>query len=210
MNSTESLNWAKYKEQLREIALFLPKFFRSPIEGMKQLPHWDWLTIITLHAMFAAIVGLFSGMIHRTLISIIFQPFTSVLSALFIGFSGAALFYYFILFYLNRQTDFLRLYTMVTLATLPMIALRVLAIIGSPINLIGFAITCLLCSVGLVENFAVQRKLAIRVLGSIYFLFALVWVTGVIISSRDKVELKQEVTPETLDILQKEMQKPAK
>ncbi len=210
MNSTESLSWTKYKEQLREIAFFLPNFFRAPIEGMKRLPEWDWLTIISLHAIFGALIGLCTGLIRGNLLSIIFQPFISALSALFIGFAGAALFYYFILFYLNRQTDFLRLYTMIALATLPMIALRMLSFIGSPINLIGFAITCLLCSVGLVENFAVERKLALRILGSIYALFAITWMTGVIISSRDKVELKQEVTPETLDILEKEMQKPAK
>lgn len=208
MSTAQSLSWTKYKAQLREIALFLPHFLRSPIEGMKSLPNWDWLTIISLEVLFAATVGLVSGLFRGTFLSIVFQPFTSALSALFIGFAGAGLFYYFILFYLNRKPDFLRLYTMVSIAILPMIALRVLAFIGSPISLIGFAITCLLCSVGLVENFAVQRRLAIRLLGSIYLLFAIVWATGVIISSRDRVELKQDVTPETLDILEKEMQKP--
>jgi hypothetical protein len=207
MGTTQSLNWAKYKERLREIILFLPNFFKSPINGMKTLPNWDWLTIISLQVLFAATVGLLSGLIMGTWISIVFQPFTSSLSALFIGFSGAGLFYYFVLFYLNRKVDFLRLYTMVALATLPMIALRILSIVGPPVTLIGFAITCLLCSVGLVENFAIERKVAIRLLGSIYALFAIVWATGVIVSSRDKVEMKHEVTPETLDILQKELQK---
>lgn len=173
---------------------------------MKTLPDWEWATILTLHAVFGAIVGFLSGLLKGNFLSIIFQPFMSLLSALIIGITGAALFYYFILFYLNRKTDIQKLYTMVAIATLPMLALRIISFIGPPVDLIGFAITCLLCTVGLVENFAIERKLAVKIMAGIFSLFVVIWVVGIITSSRNKVELRQEVTPETLDILEKEMQ----
>ena len=66
-----------------------------------------------------------------------------------IGILGAAFLYYFSLFYLSRKLDLQRLYVLVALASLPMLALRVLSFIGSPINLIGFFVTCFLTIVGL-------------------------------------------------------------
>lgn len=207
MISVTPEGWTRYKSQVREILQFLPTFFRNPIAKMKALPTWDWATVLTLHAAFGALVGAVKGLLTGKIILIFLNLFSSTISTLLIGFLGATFFYYFFLFVLNRKEDYLKFYIMVALASLPMLALRIFKFIGEPIDLIGFAILCLLCTVSLVEVYTLPRKMAVRIMGGIYALFFVIWAVEVIRSSRHTVDTRQHVTPESLDILQKELGK---
>ena len=205
MKSSTTFDWQKYRLHLKEILLFLPHYFRSPVQSMRSLPNWEWTTILLLHGLFGALVGLVSGVLKANLLSVLFNPIISAVSALLIGILGAAFLFYFSLFYLNRKLDLQRLYVLVALASLPMLSLRVLSFIGSPINLIGFFVTCLLTVVGLVENFAIERKIAIRLMGGVFALFFVFWVAGVVVGSRSSVDRKESIKPESMDQLQREM-----
>lgn len=205
MTTTEV--WQKFREQSREIIFFLPDFFRKPVDKMKLLPKWDWGKVIFLHVAFGAATGFIRGLIELRLVAGIFGAISSIFSVIAIGVIGTALVYFFILFLFNRKEDLLKIYTSVVLASLPLLALRILGAfeaLGAPAGLLGFALMCMLMTVSLVEVFRIPRNHVVKGMSGLFAIGFIVWVAAVIRLTSDDNEKGPQITPETIDVLKKE------
>lgn len=93
------------------------------------------------------------------------------------------LYYYFQVF--ERRTCSLRkLYTMVMLAAIPFYIFQTISDLIWIITPVGFAFMAFITVVGLVENFGMQKKRAIRLVATILVLTMLVWTWNRIDVSR--------------------------
>lgn len=202
--------WGRVRVQTREILLFLPKFLKKPVEGMKSPPAWDWATILLLHGAFGAGTGLIRGFLEFKLGPMIVGSVVAAFSALLIGFIGSGLIALFLLFYFNRREDLLRIYTCVCLASLPLLLLRILGAFESllpPANLLGFALMCLLLTVSLVEVFRVPQKIVARWMGGVFVFAFIFWVASVISTSREMSDQGHRISPESIEVLKREFER---
>lgn len=162
----------------------------NPIQGIKVAPNWNWPTMLSVQLAINILLGAVSDLLVAHSVTfvrkIIFLPFISIATC----FLGACFFYFLILFIYNRQISFHRTYTLVFLALIPFLILRILSPLISPINLIGFAITLILLTVGFVENFQLPKKSIIKVFGGIFAAYFILWSIQQINSSRREMHFK--------------------
>ncbi len=155
----------------------LLRFLRHPLEEIKNVPDWQWSRILILHVAIAASTGALSGLAEqRVLFGIVagffFKPFVTLtlmgISSLF--------FYYCFQIFAEMTVSFRRLFTVVLFANIPQFLFQTIEGFVPPIALVGMAFTALLLLVGFVENFKLNRKLAIRLLSFLYVIFFVLWI----------------------------------
>jgi hypothetical protein len=71
--------------------------------------------------------------------------------------------------------DIRRLHALVTYATVPYFILHAFAGLLPLFDLIGFALAAMLLIVGMVEQFSLDRRLVLRLIGLICVVFFMVW-----------------------------------
>ncbi len=141
---------------------------------------------LVINIVLGALSDLLSSQSVTFVRKIIFLPLISIATC----FLGACFFYFLFLFIYNRQISFHRTYTLVFLALIPVLVLRILSPLIAPINLIGFAITLILLTVGFVENFQLPKKSIIKVFGGIFTAYFILWAFQQISSSRKELHFK--------------------
>jgi Yip1 domain len=199
-------HWPDLKVRLVEALKTLPRFLRHPTQGMRTLPDWDWPTMLVLHGAFAAAIGLTCGLLERRILSMIsgllIQPFqTLVLSALL-----AAFFYYVFLFFEQKALAFRSLYTHVAFASLPTLILQVPGVFVPSVMLVGVLSSLGLLWVGFTHNYQVDASRLKKILLGLLALYLLVWALELISSDKRQKIFRQHATPESLDILQRELE----
>ena len=205
MSSTQV--WQKLRARSRQIAFFLPLFFRQPVEHMKSPPKWDWATILILHTAFGAGTGVLKSVLELRFSTGILNAFAGGFSALLIGGLGSVLVFLFLVLYLNRKEDWLKIYIVVALASLPLLLLRILGAfqaMEAPADLLGFALMCLLLTVSLVEVFRIPRRQVARWMGGVFLVVFIIWSAGIIERSRENIDQGPQITPESMDVLKRE------
>jgi len=157
---------------LREMPHVLIGILKNPIASVRRPLDFSWPFILVLLAVSALVSGAVAGAITHNffdfLIGIFVFPLTSVVSAFVFGF----FIYYFFSLFQSTFLDFRRLMSLVTVAVAPYFLFHSVSSYLPPIDLLGFAFTCVLLIVGLVEQFGLERRLCSRlvaVLGLIYF-----------------------------------------
>ncbi|MEK6556261.1 MAG: YIP1 family protein, partial [Bdellovibrionota bacterium] len=164
-----------YKAQALECARVLLQFLKNPVLGMRQLPTWDWPTLILFHTALAATFGFLGGLISlrfgRVFSGLIIYP----ISTLFIVAIISGFFYYTFLFIYHRELDFKKLVTLVVFAHLPNTFLSIFAYHLPPIILMGVAASGMLLIVGLTELSQIDRKKIIQLVGGIVTLYVAFW-----------------------------------
>ena len=194
-----------YRAKLNDCAATLIRYLRNPVQAMRTLPDWDWLQLGAFHAAIAAVCGVISGLItlriSKTISGLIVFPIsTTILIMIVSGF-----FYYTFLFVFNRELSFRKLVTVVVFANLPNLVLSIAIGYLPPLALVSMGVASALLIVGLVELTNIGRKSVMKLVGLLFGLYCIFWIYGVISSSREKNSIKDMATPESLDILEKEM-----
>lgn len=150
-------------------------FLRDPIGYVRRPLDFSWPLIFAILASAAFISGGVSGAIARNsvdfLIGVFVFPVTSLVTALVFGFFV----YYFFSLFRATFLDFRRLMSLVSLALVPYFLFHSVATYLAPIDLVGFAFTCVLLIVGLVEQFHLDRKLCSKLVASVALLFFIAW-----------------------------------
>jgi hypothetical protein len=197
--------WAHWRARLREAGILLLHFARNPIDGMRTLPHWDWPFLLVCQAIAAATCGVVAGITARSLGSVftglLFVPITNALSTAVVS----GFFYYTFSFVFHRPASFQNLYTHMVFAQLPFLLVWTVSPILPPIVLIGAAATGLLLFVGFIHNLGQDRKKMIKLLVGMYTLFVIFWISSAINHRREVEVFRDKATPESLDILEKEL-----
>lgn len=202
-----SLEPTPLRTELNDILRFLPAYARNPVDAIRSAPEWSWPAMISLQlglAMLSGVVaGLFSFSFVNFLLGLIVFPLTSLLQVAVLAFFLLTFFALAHHTYLNRR----RLLGLIILANIPYVVLHAASGIASPLDLIGFGLTCLLLIVALSEHFRIERKLLLKLLGGVYAVFCVVWAGTQWRNSERADRLEDRALPRSIESLEKEMQK---
>lgn len=160
----------------QETSHVLKNFFRQPVQEMAKLPDWGLLHTLTVQAACAASSGLITGLfppgLWKIMQGLIFFPILiTVMTALF----GCFFYYYFQIFE-RRTVSYARLVTLIFFANLPYFLFHVASGLFPPADIIGLGMGAILLVVGLTENFGLEKKRSLRLIGFVFGLLFLLWV----------------------------------
>ena len=167
---------ARYIEFLKSLLYFLPKFFKNPIEGMKNAPNLNWYEVISLQFIVSLASGLLSGIISKSFIFLFWGVFIYPFFSILVSFVACLLLHYGILFFFQKEYSIRQTYIILVLANLPFLVLRLISPIVPSIDIIGFLIVGFLLVVGLVENYGLDKKKVIKLVFYIVLGLAITWL----------------------------------
>jgi hypothetical protein len=165
-------------QTLRDLPKLTKTFALNPVEAMKMPMRLDWSASLTLQVATALFSGFLSGASSHTnhdfAWGLVLFPLTFVL----VGFVFSGFIFSFFSIFHSTYLDFKRLHSVVVLSLIPYFLLHVFAGFLPPIDLIGFALTSMLLIVGLVEQFALERKGAMKAVGGLAAAFFITWMSA--------------------------------
>ncbi len=168
---------------LKTLPFILGSFLKDPVGFVRRPIDFTWTLSFALLAVSALVSGGVSGAItHNSidfLIGIFIFPITSVVASLVFGFF---IYYYFSLFK-STFLDFRRLLSLISVALVPYFLFHTVSSYLIPIDLLGFAFTCVLLVVGLAEQFGLDRKTCSRLVAGLALLFFLAWSIALVRNS---------------------------
>ena len=176
-----------------EALKYFASYFKNPLFAIKNIPHWDWLTVLIIQFGLSVLIGAISDCFSQSDLIIFKGVFIFPLSSFLTTFLGAGFFYFLFLIFFNLETNFLRLYTIVFLSHVPFLILRIVKVWIAPIELIGFAATTALLTVGFVENFQLPKKKMIQIFGILYGIYFAMWAFQQIYHSKTTIDFKSRV-----------------
>lgn len=194
-----------YRAKLNDCVATLIRYLRNPVQAMRTLPDWDWIQLGAFHGAIAATCGLVSGLVTLRFAKIFSGIILFPISTTFLVMIASGFFYYTFLFVFHREMSFRKLVTVVVFANIPNLVLSIAAGYLPPMALVSMGVSSALLIVGLVEITNISRKSIVKLVGLLFGLYCIFWVYGVISSSQEKNSIKDMATPESLDILEKEM-----
>jgi hypothetical protein len=152
---------------------------------IKHLPDWDWRRLLFLQISVTAATGAMAGLIDKKIsLSILVGLITMPMLTLITLMVATLFFYYCFQIFAAKTISIRKLFTVILFANIPYFIFQVLAGYVPPISLIGLAFAGILLLVGFVENFQLDKKLVIRIIGSLYALIFCLWIWEQISSSR--------------------------
>jgi hypothetical protein len=191
--------------QLLILFHYLAGLLKNPILQIRTLPEIEWKTLIIFQFCLTLTSVVISNLLAPFAISLINVLISLCAAILALGLASLFFYYYFQIVY-NRTLKFIRIFTLVLFAHIPFAIFHLAAYFFPPADLIGIGLSAALMIVGLVDNFAVPKKIAIQLMIVLYSVFLVYWVTHLIF--RPYAHLS--TTPEDLDKLEKEIHKSLK
>lgn len=171
--------------EILEVKNFIFRFLRHPIQEIKTVPDWHWYRIVGLHVAVAAISGALAGLVEKKIsFSIIAGLFiTPILTGILLG-VATTFFYYSFQIVLQKTVSVRKLATILVLAHIPQMILQIASGLVPFIFLIGMAFTAVLLLVAFTRNFQIEKKMAVRLIGSLYAVFVALWLWNQASSAR--------------------------
>lgn len=197
--------WVEIKAKLREDTLSLPHFLRNPVQGMRQLPNWDWPTLLILPPAFALACGMLKNMVDRDIIGFFTDILISPVASVVVIGIVAGWFYYGFKFFFDREVDFRVIYTHVVFAAIPAQVTNIGTKFLPPINFLGVGAAIYLLHIGFVHNFTLNPAKLRKMFIGLFMVFVLWWAVQFLKLTYRQDSLKVKATPESLDILEKEL-----
>ena len=180
---------------------YLTRLIRNPVETIKQIPKIRFSRLIIFQILLCCGSVLISNMLSPYAINI-FTLLISILGSM-AGISILAMIlYYFFAVFCHRELSFQSLFTLVLFSYLPFAILHLFYYYFPAIDLLGIAISSCLMVVGLVENYQIAKKSAIKVMSSVFAVFLIGWITNRI----TRYEYEKHGRPQTLDSIEREVQ----
>ena len=162
---------------IKELIEFLIEYVKDPIKKISQLPEWTWSTLFLFHVVLSVFSGVLAGLLkfnfYRIAFGLFLMPIVSTLTALLLS----MFLYYYFQFFENKTESFKKLFTLIVLSSIPFYFFQIMSQYFSFISVIGFAMTSLLGIVGLCENFNLEKRRASIVVGTLFVLVLLTWIT---------------------------------
>jgi hypothetical protein len=165
-----------FQYKSKKSIVFLIWFFKNPIEQIQRLPDWSLRNILIVHFLFSIFSGLLAGVVSvnkwNILFGILIFPFISLILTMVLS----TFFYYYFQVFERKTISFIKLLTLIIFANFPFFILQIGSNYIPPISVIGLLFTGMLIIVGLTENFNMEKKRSIRLVGIIWFIILLVWI----------------------------------
>ena len=162
----------------KEIFSHLKKFAVHPMEEIRHLPDWNWPRVFTMQIALSIISGLLSAVVRtefstwKILQAVILFPLISTFTGLIL----ASFFYYYFQVFEKRTVSFIKLSTVVFLSTTVFYLFHSIAGLFAFFDILGMLFTGFLLVMGLTENFQMQKKNSIRLVGVLLALIFSVWI----------------------------------
>lgn len=205
MENSASFDWARYRLSLQQAFNTLPHFLKNPIEGMRHLPDWDWPTLITLQGAFAVVCGVISDVITRHFLTAILSVFVAPVVATAVNLILSGVFFYTFLFFFGRHVDYRKIFTHLLFASIPLLLSSILTPFVPLVQLIGIGASGLLLIVGFSHNFEFPIKKVRNLIFGLFTAYAILMVAQLLSTRGNRENLRLRATPESLDILEKEL-----
>lgn len=200
-----TINWTLIRARLKEAILVLPHFFRNPVQGMRTLPAWDWPTILILQSAFAAICTMLAQAVARSIFGVITGLIVGPIVQLSIVAIGAGFFYYVFFFWFRREIPYRQIYITLVFAAIPAMIVNILHPLLAPAPILGVIASMALLFVGFVDNFYLDRVKIRNLLAALTIIYAACWAVQMVGTTKATKRQHMRATPESLDILEKEL-----
>lgn len=178
---------------LRASVSTLINYIRQPVQEIRNLPDWQWPELIVTQIAITAPCGILSGIVSRSPFSIFTGAFTLPILTLIYTAAFCLFFYFTFQIFARKTVSFRQLYTLIFFANIPFYVFQIFQSVLPPMTLIGLAFTAFIMSVGFVENFKLEKKMVLRLIGTLYFLFFLVWGIAKYDSIKSEKSFREEM-----------------
>jgi hypothetical protein len=157
---------------------YLIEFVKHPMQKISHLPDWNWASLFVVHIILAVVSGVLAGLIkfnfYRVAAGLFLMPIVSTIAALMMS----LFLYYYFQFFENKTENFRKIFTLVILSSVPFYIFQIFSEYLAVISLVGFAFSSLLSIVGLCDNFRIEKNRAYKVVGVIFGLVLVAWITN--------------------------------
>jgi hypothetical protein len=194
---------SRHHQRAMDSLHLLQRYVKNPVQAMRELPDWDWSTLLFFFMSVAAICGFLGAIVSRHLLAIIPGIIVLPISSTLAAFCVTGFFYYTYAFFFHREIALKTLFTIVALASLPVLVTLIFSSWLIPLNLVGFLASGMLLVVGLTENTHVDRRKLMKLVGAIYLVYVVFWVVSTIRTHSEREEYK-DPTSNAVEILEKE------
>ncbi|WP_413287909.1 Yip1 family protein [Bdellovibrio sp. HCB337] len=180
---------------IKNVAKSILQFLKHPIQEIARLPDWSWKTLVWVQVSCAMASGVLAGLTKPGFFSILAGIIlTPIVSMVMVSVLTAFLYYYFQVFE-KRSASARKLFTLSVFASIPFFILQIGSSLLPPITLIGFAFAAMLMTVGLTENFQMEKRRAIRLCVVLFSIVMLVWAANKVSLSRLDRAAQQQAIP---------------
>ncbi|MBX3022384.1 MAG: hypothetical protein KF799_11990 [Bdellovibrionales bacterium] len=201
----KNIDWNLIRARLKEAILVLPHFFKNPIQGMRTLPAWDWPTILILQGAFAAVCAILTSAVARNLLGMFTGIVIGPITQLLLISISSGFFYYTFMFFFGREIPYRQIYITLIFAAIPGLIANIISPILPPAMMVGGIASIGLLYVGFVSNFYLDRMKVRNLLGALLIIYAAMWAVQIFKSNSRHNLMREKATPESLDILEKEL-----
>jgi len=168
---------------VRDLPAQLKRFARDPLNTVKTPIRLSWPAALLLQTGGAAISGALAAAIARSKLDFIISIAVFPVIAVMVCAVLTLFLYYLFAGFTSTFLDIRRLYSLVVMTTLPFFIIHAFSGFLAPLDLIGFAASALLLTVGLVEQFGLDRRFVFKLLASIFAVFFVLWSVVQIVRS---------------------------
>jgi hypothetical protein len=200
-----NINWTLIRAKVKEAVLVLPHFFKNPVQGMRTLPDWEWPEMLILEGAFSAACAFIGNLIARNLLGMITGIVIAPLATLIALGIGAGFFYYTFKFFFHRDIPYRQIFQTLVFASIPLMIVGVVSPLMPPIVLLGCVAMMMLLYVGFTDNFHLERPRIKKLLIGLTLLYAVSWAVALVRTTSRHERMRLKATPESLDILEKEL-----
>lgn len=163
---------------VKAIIQYLIEFLKHPVSKISQIPDWNLPSLFVIQISIAVLSGVIAGLIklniYRIANGLILMPIVSTISSLLLS----TFLYYYFQFFENRTENFKKIFSLVIVASIPFYLFQVISEYFSPVTLVGFLFTSTLLVVGLNESFRMERQRTFKVVGFLFFIVFITWISN--------------------------------
>jgi hypothetical protein len=201
----EELDWHRIRQNLLQGLDDLKTFFRHPLDGIEKVPSWDFPTALILTGGLGTLAGCTAAILNRSIsgffMSFLIVPISSIV---YIGLA-AGFFYYVFLFVFKVSVRYRELYIINILAAIPSYICFTVAQRLPPISLLGIALNLFLLRQAFFSSFRISKSALTKLMVILFVFYSVSWVMNSLNLEKGRQNLKKMATPESLDILEKEL-----
>lgn len=169
---------SQHSVDIKSLLKYIFEFIKHPAKNIATLPDFRWSQLIMLHLLLSIVSGVLAGLLkinfYRVAAGIFLMPFVSTAVVALLS----MYFYYYFQFFENRTENFRKICTLVVLSAIPFYLFQVVSEYFALISLVGLFFASMLAVIGLNENFGVEKKRALKIMGVMLALMVITWVTN--------------------------------